>query len=125
MQYIFTDVEFYTGVHDWLYLFQHMALKAMNEAVVEVQGKYMNMHGTGVRNPAHDMIVKEAMIHYQGPHPARCEAYLIRALDLHFSKHKNPRWKFLPKPGQQKITREESKVLKRISQQPSKLPFLE
>jgi hypothetical protein len=130
MEHMFTESGFFTGVHDWLYLFNHMVLKTMNEAVIEGQGKFMNMHGTSVRNPTHTTLVMEAMLHYQGPHPAKCEAFLIRALDLHFAKNKDTtqgsKWHFLPVKGQATYTREfTSKVVERIMKETSKLPFLE
>ncbi|KAK3235158.1 hypothetical protein CYMTET_54622 [Cymbomonas tetramitiformis] len=50
MQDLLTNPEFYTDVHDWVFLFQHCALKTQNEAVVESQGSCVDKHAAGQRH---------------------------------------------------------------------------
>ena len=48
MEDVFTLRDIYAGCQDYLYIFQHMACKTMNEAVVEGMGGEC---GTGVHSP--------------------------------------------------------------------------
>ena len=50
MKFMFTSDVFSKGVEDWLYIFNHCALKSMNEAVVEGMGD--GVHRGPARGPS-------------------------------------------------------------------------
>ena len=86
MHSVGTEPRFYEGCGDFWYLFQHMACKTSNEAVVEGMGSEWDLCTSPTRHLAFDTGVKEAVVCYNGPPPYRPEAkpFLHRALNTYF-----------------------------------------
>jgi hypothetical protein len=119
---LFTDSKLYGGAADWLYLYNHCALKSMNEAVVESMGSVLDAHAVGKRGLSMEKYVAEAIIHWNGPCTGQCNGFLSRALDVHF---KGEPWHFTSQDKQQRYRKfAVSEVLDRLAKEESKLPFL-
>jgi len=69
MKDVFTDVRFYDRVDSFLYLFQHMALKSMCEAVIEGMGGMWDRCATDGRHPGFETGAEEAVIAWNAPQP--------------------------------------------------------
>ena len=50
MKDLMTDSNLYDGVGEWILLFQHCALKVVNEAIVEGMGSVLDRHCAGGRH---------------------------------------------------------------------------
>ena len=69
MKDVFTDVKFYDRIDAFLYLFQHMALKSMCEAVIEGMGGMWDRCATDGRHPGFETGAEEAVIAWNAPQP--------------------------------------------------------
>ena len=83
---MFTNVAFQKGVEDWLYVFQHCALKTCNEAVVEGMGCIVDQHATPGRHLSMEAYAKEAIIDYNGPLLHEADAFLMASVDRYFNR---------------------------------------
>ena len=86
MKFLLLNPSFREGTCDWLFLFEHCALKTMNEAVVEGMGSIVDRHAQGQRGLSQDALVMESFIEWNGPKPHLSEHVLKEALDHHFRK---------------------------------------
>jgi hypothetical protein len=125
MKVIFTEPRFYKGCEDFLYLFQHMATKVMNEAVLEGMGSVWDRAAQPGRHPSFAEGVKEAVIAWNAPpqwHPA-AEKFITRALNHHFG---GASWNFTHNDRRQRApewaSRGQSKVTTRLYKQQARLP---
>lgn len=84
--FMFTNVAFQKGVEDWLYVFQHCALKTCNEAVVEGMGCIVDQHATPGRHLSMEAYAKEAIIDYNGPLLHEADAFLMASVDRYFTR---------------------------------------
>jgi hypothetical protein len=122
MKDLFTEEKMYSGAPDWLYLFNHCALKTVNEAVVESMGSMLDRHAVGSRGLPMAKYVAESIIHWNAPVTGECEPFLVRALNLHF---KGGPWHFTSHDEQQRYSKfSVSEVLDRLAETKSRLPFL-
>ncbi|KAK3250643.1 hypothetical protein CYMTET_39988 [Cymbomonas tetramitiformis] len=101
MRDLLTNSEFYTDVHDWIFLFQHCALKTQNEAVVESQGSCVDTHAAGQRRLSQEALIKETFVHWNGPAPQHSDGLLKAALDHHFTGKK---WHFTTTDSRANLT---------------------
>jgi hypothetical protein len=122
MESLFTVEELYVGVHDWMYLFNHCALKTSNEAVIECMGAVIDKHAAGGRGLAHDNYVMEAVVDCNGPTSHQCEGFLVKALDTHFE---GKAWNFTAYDQKHRYLKyQHSAVIDRLLAEESKFPFL-
>ena len=123
MKGVFTKPALRDGIGDILYLFTHCVLKTANEAVVEGMGSIVDRHADPRRGLSPDNYTKEAMIHFNGPLLHEADQLLSDALDRNFKGNK---WHFhqTSAAGQAGHFSIMSKVMHRLSQERSKLPFL-
>ena len=127
MRWLFTTASAYCGVEDWLFFFNHMALKTANEAVIESMGCIVDQHAAPGRHLAQPKYAEEAFIHWNGPRPHEATKLLSQALDRHF---KGKEWHFVKKDrpahwaGQDVKQFKISKVVDRLSSEHSRLSFM-
>ena len=133
MRQLFTEPRFYEGTEAWLLLFNYMALKTANEAVVESIGCIVDQHAAPGRHLAQHVYAAEAFVHWNGPRPHAAEKLLAASLDRHF---KGKDWHFHKadrgaressvdrqlggKYKQFKV----SKVVDRLAAEPSRVSFM-
>ncbi len=120
MKDLLTNPEFYSDVHDWVFLFQHCALKTQNEAVVESQGSCVDKHAAGQRHLTQEALVMETFVHWNGPAAQHSDALLKDALDHHFNGKK---WHFTATDSRAKVHKV-SEVVDRLMSQDSKFSFM-
>jgi hypothetical protein len=84
MKDLFTQPALYGGLADWLYLFQHCALKTSNEAVVESMGCVLDHFASPVRNLSFVRFCRDAFTSWNGPKLGEAEDFLKAALDIYF-----------------------------------------
>ena len=86
MRNVFTELRFYEGCREFLYLFQMMAAKTRNEAVVEGMGSVWDKVNDPQRHPGFVTGAEEAVIAYSAPPCAapKAEDFVRRALDHKF-----------------------------------------
>ena len=86
MRHVFTERRFYADCAEFLYVFQLMATKTRNEAVVEGMGSVWDKVNDPQRHPGFTTGAEEAVIAYSAPPCASAEAedFLRRALAKHF-----------------------------------------
>ena len=123
MKDVFTTPALRCGVGDFLYLFQHCALKTANEAVVEGMGSIVDRHADPRRGLSPDHYTMEAVIHFNGPLMHEADDLLRAALDRFFN---GKDWHFTQTSacGQAGVYSVQSKVLHGMSRERSKLSFL-
>ena len=125
MKDLFTVPELRRDLEYILYVFNHLILKIVNEAVVEGMGSMMSMHGDKLRGCLRQELTEiEALVHYNFPplsHPGT-EAIIREALnhrfnggDWHFTQTYRP---------QATLYSSRSKVLRRHDNAASKHSFL-
>ena len=124
MKLVGTEPRFYQGCGDFWYLFQHMACKTSNEAVVEGMGSEWDMCTSATRHLAFETGTKEAVVCYNGPPPHRPEAkpFLRRALNTYFEggpekwnfEHEDKRFRGIVWAGGSKVIDRLSKVKPRL-----------
>ena len=126
MSVLFTQPQYYEGIEDWLYLFNHMILKAGCESVVESMGCIIDQHAAGGRHLDPTKYSMEAVIHWNGPKLHHAKSLLHEALDLHFGQKG---WHFEGKTeGDRLVSRNSnwkvSKVVDRLMAEESRLSFM-
>ena len=121
MKDLLTNPELYGDVHDWVFLFQHCALKIQNEAVNESMGSCVATHAATQRHLSQEAIVKETFVHWNAQEPHKCDVFLKMALNLHFGSEK---WHFISKDSRAKL-HTVSEVVDRLMKKDSKLSFME
>ena len=125
MKDLFTVPQLRRDLEDILYVFNHLILKIVNEAVVEGMGSMMSMHGDKSRGRLRQELTEiEALVHYNFPplsHPGT-EAIIREALnhrfnggDWHFTQTYRP---------QATLYSSRSKVLRRHDNAVAKHAFL-
>jgi hypothetical protein len=124
MKSVGTEPRFFEGCGDFWYLFQHMACKTSNEAVVEGMGSEWDMCTSATRHLAFETGIKEAVICYNGPPPYRPEVkpFLRRALNTYFEggpekwnfEHEDKRFRGIVWAGGSKVIDRLSKVKPRL-----------
>ena len=95
MKDVFTDVRLYDRIDAFLYLFQHMALKSMCEAVIEGMGGMWDRCASDNRHPGFETGAEEAVVAWNAPqpyHPA-ADAFVTNALNdvFGFDKQGHPK----------------------------------
>lgn len=93
--------------------------KTPNESVIESMGSIAELHTTPQRNCDFKRFETELLIDWNGPNVSKSQAFVERSLDRHFGSRKN--WRF--KSGSSKFF--VSKVVDRISSEPSRLTLME
>ena len=122
MKTIFTCSAFYSGIQDWLFLFENCALKIINEEVVESMGSVMSKHcalSRGSLNQA--TLVQETRVAWNGPSLAECNPLLKDALTRHFG---GPNWRFTSKVSRSSAVKPKSAVVARLEKERSPLSSL-
>ena len=84
MKYLFTDKRLHSDVEDFVFLYNHMALKTANEAIIESMGCIVDLHASPQRHLKQLDYSNEALIHWNGPRPHEAKHFLAAALDMHF-----------------------------------------
>jgi hypothetical protein len=123
MKFMFTSDVFSNGVEDWLYMFNHCALKSMNEAVVEGMGCIVDQHAAPERHLSMETYSKEAMIHYNAPMVHEAESFLKDSLDVMFEKNVKKGWHFVARDSKYAVDGT-SEVIKRMKLASSKFSFM-
>ena len=118
MRDVFSQPKFYERCPAYLYLFQHCALKGSPEAVVEGMGGVWDRCAEPGRHLSFEAGVQEAVVCWNAPRPhdEACDAFLDRALSLHF-KGAKPHFTHTSATS---VTK--SKVVQKIQGVPSRLP---
>ena len=139
MKYLFTDKRLYSDVEDFVFLFNHMALKTANEAVIESMGCIVDLHASPQRHLKQLDYSNEALIHWNGPRPHEAKHFLAAALDMHFGTDKHGKqkpWHFTKSDRGARLFSVDrtskhqhrewkvSKVVDRLSKQNSRLSFM-
>ena len=83
---ILTKKYFYEGLGDYIYMYQHCALKICNEAVVEGMCSVVSKHADGAMSLTFTHLAMESMIDYNKPVAANGDKLLTEALNLLFSQ---------------------------------------
>jgi len=123
MKFMFTSDVFSKGVEDWLYMFNHCALKSMNEAAVEGMGCIVDQHAAPEKHLSMETYSKEAMIHYNAPMVHEAESFLKDSLDVMFDKNVKKGWHFVARDSKYAVDGT-SEVIKRIKLASSKFSFM-
>ena len=139
MKYLFTDKRLYSDVEDFVFLYNHMALKTANEAIIESMGCIVDLHASPQRHLKQLDYSNEALIHWNGPRPHEAKHFLAAALDMHFGTDKHGKqkpWHFTKSDRGARLFSVDrtskhqhrewkvSKVVDRLSQQNSRLSFM-
>ena len=125
MKDLFTVPALHRDLEDILYVFTHLALKIVNEAVVEGMGSMISMHGDKSRGRLRQELTEiEALVHYNFPplaHPGS-EAIIREALNHRFEGGK---WHFTQAHRPEStLYSNRSKVLRRHDNAVAKHAFL-
>ena len=90
MRDLFTNPRLYKDVHDYLYLFAHMATKTLCEAVVEGMGGVWDASAEPRRHPNFATGVLEAVVAWSAPQPwhAAAKPFINAALAHRFRNSK-------------------------------------
>ncbi len=107
-------------MYDWVFLFQHCALKIQNEAVNESMGSCVATHAAPQRHLTQEAIVMETFVHWNAPAAHMCNDFLKAALDHHFSPKK---WHFTSTDARAKL-HNVSAVVDRLMKDDSKFSFM-
>ena len=83
---LLTNVKYYDGVHDFLYMYVHCALKICNEVVVEGMCSVVAKHATSSRRLNFEAYAMESIIAYNAPMSHRSDPRRYEDLDLYFDK---------------------------------------
>lgn len=93
--------------------------KTPNESVIESMGSIAELHTVPQRNCDFKKFETELLIDWNGPNIPKSQRFVEQSLDRHFGSRKQ--WRF--KSGSSKFC--VSKVVDRITSQPSRLSFME
>jgi hypothetical protein len=124
---VMTAKRMYQDCPDYIYMYQHCALKTMNEAVVEGMCSVVSRHATGVRGLSFNKYGMESIIVWNAPIPHKADAFLSAAVDLYF-KGKKHGWRFFSVDTNRNrvaAARTNSVVIDRHLKEQSKFPFME
>jgi len=121
MQDVFSELKFYRSAPNYLYLFQHCALKGVPEAVVEGMGGVWDRCATPGRHLSFEAGAQEAVVHWNAPRPwhAGCNDFLRSALTRHF---RGNRWHFTHSSSAAHGRVEQSKVVRKYRGDGARLP---
>ena len=72
-------------MHDYLYIYNHCALKICNEAVVKGMCSVVGKHDASGRSLTFRPLAMESIIDYNKPSTSRSNALLKQALDIYFT----------------------------------------
>ena len=83
---VFTTPKLYECCRDYLFLFQHCALKHVPEAIVEGMGSVWDRCATPGRHLSFEAGAREAMVCWNAPKVFSSERdpFLLHALSVHF-----------------------------------------
>ena len=112
MRDVFTLAKFYSRAPDYLFLFQHCALKRVPEAVVEGMGSVWDRCASPGRHLSFEAGAQEAVVCWNAPKSwtPECTYLIDRALHIHF-KGKGPH--FTHSTGAITKRAEQSKVIQK------------
>ena len=123
MKLIFIEPCFYDGIADWLYLFEHFALKSVSEAVVEGMGSKVDKFCDARRHLGIDGYAKGAMILWNAPVTHKCAPFLTAVANRIF---KGKQWNFASTDQRHRYLKtDHGQVIDRLGSEHSKFPFLE
>jgi len=121
MAVVLTQPKFYSIAPNYLYLFQHCALKGVPEAVVEGMGCVWDSCAMPGRHLSFEAGAQEAVVCWNAPRPyhPECDAFLARALTRYFE---GGRWHFTHSCAETKSRTEQSKVAQKLRGRAQRLP---
>ena len=92
--------------------------KTPNESIIECMGSIAELHTKPQRNCNFKLFETELMVDWNGPNLPKAQAFLEKSLDRYYGSRKQ--WRF--KTGSSKYI--VSKVVERITKEPSRLSFM-
>jgi hypothetical protein len=118
---VFTLPKLYECCPNYLYLYQHCALKGVPEAIDEGMDGVWDRCARPERHISFEAGMQEAVVCWNAPKPHHADAndFLKRALSLHF---KGAAWHFTHTSAATTRCAKQSKVLQRLAKHGPKLP---